>query len=175
MALANSLERECTAGMLAICSAAFALDAFYAALKDRSPRVARIPVSGGARRSARYKLVAEALRREFVIGPKGLANLRHTLKEVFRFRDLAVHPSASFSAPVLKREVNKVTEWRFVSFGAPSARDAVRATLAILAQLVERPRNPTGALRSYLDGIRPALAKLAARWRATYGLLTDSE
>jgi hypothetical protein len=171
--LGKHLEAECTAGMLAICSAAFGLDAIYAALKDRSPRVAGIPTSMTKRRSARFKIVAEALRREFRIGPKGIMQVHNILKEVYRFRDQAVHPKGAFALPVLKAEINKVTEWRFVSFGAPSARTAVRATVALLAQGVERPRNANAEVAAYLKGLTPELQTLAARWRATYGLLTD--
>jgi hypothetical protein len=174
-ALGAALEAECVAGMLAIAAAAFALDAFYAALKDRSIRVARIPVSVGKRGSTRYRIIAEAMRREFRIGPQGMSNLRQALREVFRFRDYAVHPRGDFAIPVLKPEVNKLTEWRYVSFGAPSARGAVRAALAILEQIVERPRNPSRELATYLNGLQAELGPLAARWRARYGLLNDRD
>lgn len=171
--LAASLEAECVAGMLTICATAFALDAFYAALKDQSPRVARIPIARGRHRSAQYTIVAEALRREFRVGGAGLMNLRRALRDIFRFRGYAVHPRAEFTLPVLKPEINRITEWRFVSFGAPSARNALRAGLAILVQLAARPRQPSERLSVYLNGLRPELETLAARWRSTYGLLTD--
>ena len=173
--LGRAMEAECAAGMIAIAGAAFALDAFYAALKERSPRAASIAMSTGNRRPTRYKIIAEAIRREFRIGPKGFANMVGILRQVFRFRDYAVHPRMDFAAPVLKEEVNKATEWRFVSFSAGSARNAVRGTLALLVQVLERPRDPSPALASYLDGLRKELGDLATRWRATYGLLTDDE
>lgn len=171
--LASELEAECAAGMLAISSAAFAIDAFYAVLKDRSPRVASIPVAAGHRRPSRYKIVAEAIRREFKIGPKGITNVREILRQVYKFRDLAVHPRGDYSVPVLKPEIKKITEWRFVSFGASSAQVAVRATLALFVQIIERPRSPTKELADHLDGMRPAFAELASRWRADYGHLLD--
>ena len=173
--LGESLESECAAGMLAISASAFALDAFYAALKDRSPRVARIPLRSGDRRSTRYKIVGEAFRREFKVSGAGLVNLMSALSQVFQFRDYAVHPRADFALPVLKAEVNRITEWRFVSFGAPSAQAAVRAALAILVQLVRVPRNPNAEVRGYLDGLATSLDELARRWRAGYGRLTDTE
>jgi hypothetical protein len=173
--LGKLLEAECISGMLAICAAAFALDAIYAALKDRSPRVAEIPTASSGRRSARYKIVAEALRREFRIGPKGITNLRHILKQVYHFRNLAVHPKGAFERPVLKEEINKAVDWRFVSFGASSAQTAVRATLAALVQVAARPRNPNPQVEAYLKGLTAQLQILAARWRSSYGLLTDDE
>lgn len=161
--------------MLTICGAAFALDAFYAALKERSTRVAKIPIAAGKRRSTRHNIIAEALRREFRVGGAGMVNLRNMLRQIFRFRTYAVHPRADFTLPVVKPEINKSTEWRFVAFGAPSAQTALRAALAILVQLTERPRRPSPELSTYLDGLRTELDTLAARWRSQYGPLTDEE
>jgi hypothetical protein len=94
---------------------------------------------------------------------KGLQNLRHSVREVFKFRDYAVHPPAGFALPVLMPEINKTTEWRFLSFGAPSAQSAVRASLAILVQVIERPSKPNKDVVSYIDELRPGLAELSAR------------
>ena len=171
--LGQSMEAECAAGMIAMAAAAFAIDAFYAALKDRSPRVQAIPVSK-RRRSSRHKIVLEALRREFKIAPTSLRNLQNIVKEVFKFRDLAVHPTGRFTSPVLKPEVGKLTEWRFVTFGAANARLSVRATLAALVQLVEIPKSSSADTKLYLEGLKPALDELAVAWRSARGLLTDT-
>jgi hypothetical protein len=51
-------------------------------------------------RTARYTQVSETVRRTFTLKPKGASALRANLKEIYRYRDLAVHPSGRIEAPM---------------------------------------------------------------------------
>jgi hypothetical protein len=88
-----TLEREFEASMQAIMAAAIAIDSFYANLRDAvgvfTEDIARWPTNN----TARYKQIAEVLRRAFTLNNRSAVDLRKAIKEVFRFRDLAVHPS----------------------------------------------------------------------------------
>ena len=86
-------------------------------------------------RTARYTQVAEVVRRAFALKPKGAVLLRNNLKELYRYRDLAVHPSGKIQAPLLHPELNVGMEWRFVYFRATNAEIAVSAAAAMLWDL----------------------------------------
>ena len=134
-AKANALESEFEASMQAIMAAAIAWDAVYALLREHvvvPPSVAERWRHG---RTARYTQVAEVVRRAFALKPKGAVLLRNNLKELYRYRDLAVHPSGKIQAPLLHPELNVGMEWRFVYFRATNAEIAVSAAAAMLWDL----------------------------------------
>ncbi len=108
----TALEGEFLAGMQAIVAAATALDAFYAQVKPYANIPEELVATWREKGTARYKQVAEVLRRAFRLKPRTAVNLRRILKDVYRFRDWAVHPSADFSAPVLHPKMGSGTEWR---------------------------------------------------------------
>jgi hypothetical protein len=96
----TDLDKEFKACVQSTVAAATFFEALYAAVVERMPTK---PTSKGAnrhQRPARYAIVTEALRQAFGLKKQGTANLRAVLKEVYRFRDEAVHPSSKFSEPV---------------------------------------------------------------------------
>src|ERR1041385_5454184 len=104
-AKATALEREFEASMQGIMAAAIALDAFYAILQ---PHVALPPAlvkRWRIGRTARFSQVTEVIRRAFRLKPKATAALRANLKELYRVRDLAVHPSGRIEAPIYHPEL----------------------------------------------------------------------
>lgn len=49
--------------------------------------------------------------RTFTFKPKGASALRANLKAIYRYRDLAVHPSGRIEAPMLHPELDLGMEW----------------------------------------------------------------
>lgn len=168
------LEAECEAGMVAILAAATSIDAFYAMLKDRSQRVASIPVSRG-RRSARHKIVFEAIRREFRFGASTQAQMRLALSELYKFRGWSVHPSSSFNAPVPHPDLPSLVEWRVAAFRYGNAQKAVRIALSLLVQLSPFLRNKDSEVGKAVLGAQPIFDELAVSWRARFGPLLDAD
>ena len=97
----QTLESEFQSSMQAIMSSAIALDAFYAVLQDKVKIDQTLRDKWLANRTARYAQITEVIRMAFQLKPKGSAALRNNLKEIYRLRDLAVHPSAALKDPIL--------------------------------------------------------------------------
>jgi len=172
----SSAEGEFVAAMQAIVAAATALDAFYALIKPLAGISEEMSATWRVKGTARYKQVAEVLRRGFALQPKPSDRLRQMLKEIYRFRDWAVHPPAGFSLPVQHPESGTGVEWRFVAFRFDNARAAVRSALGCIALLSWSVR--ADAPEALLDASKATVEltnRLVQRWRQRYGPLTDDE
>jgi len=173
---AVALEGEFCSGMQAIVAAATAIDALYAQVKPFAEIPDDVAAAWTTNGTARYKQVAEVLRRAFHLKDRRAANLRRALKETYRFRDWAVHPESSFSVPVLHPDLGAGTEWRFVAFGFAIAKQIVRAALAFTALLAWKP--PEAASEPFRQVCADTLARidpLTREWCQKYGQLTDDE
>lgn len=161
-AKSEALETEFEASMQAIMAAAIAWDAAYAILREHVVIPEAMTAQWRQGRTARYTQVAEVVCRAFTLKPKGAAAFRANLKEIYRYRDLAVHPSGKIEAPMLHPELDLGMEWRFVYFRATNAELAVQAAAAMLWDLAHngRAKNPKVAeyqkvLASRLQEIYP--------------------
>jgi len=169
-----ALDREFKACVQASVAAATFFEALYAAVLERVPTKPSVKGAKRDQRPARYAVVTEALRQAFGLRKQGTANLRGVLKEVYRFRDEAVHPSAKFSEPIAHPELGVGVERRFVMFSFDSARQLVRAALAfskILASrdLSSRPK-PIQDFAAYLLTV---CEPLYVSWEPSFGPLFD--
>lgn len=104
-ARAATLEREFESSMQAIMAAAIAVDPFYAALRGKISIPEETIQAWREQRTARHKQIAEVLRRAFALPPRGTVVPRNNLNEIFRHRDLAVHPSGNVAATVFHPEL----------------------------------------------------------------------
>ena len=143
-AKAETLEREFEASMQAIMAAAIAIDSFYANLRDAVNISQEDIARWRGNNTARYKQISEVLRRAFTLQNRHAVNLRKAIKKIFRFRDLAVHPSGDVSAPILHAELQVGVEWRFAYFRAENAEALVNLTSQIIRKLIGngKPANP---------------------------------
>jgi hypothetical protein len=154
------LEREFEASMQAIVSAAVAIDAFYSIIKTHIVLPPEITEQWRTERTSRYKQVAEVLRQAFNLKPEGVAVLRHNLKEIYRMRDLAIHPSGKIEAPKLHPELNVGVEWRFACFRAHSAELIVNAATWILWTLAHDGKPNDSTIAEYMNGLRQGIVEL---------------
>lgn len=170
-ALVRTMEAEFTAAMQCMMAAAVAVDAFYAAVKRHIALPESLTVTWREKRTARHKQVAEVLRRAFMVKPDGARQLRRVLREAFRYRDLAVHPSAASAKPVWHPDLNFGAEWRFVAFRLHNARALTGATVSMIAQLVARPRKVYPHLVTYAAAAGTRVKPILERWESRYGVL----
>ncbi len=157
---AATLEREFEASMQAIMAAAIALDAFYALMQTHVQLPPSLVKQWRTKRTPRYSQVTEVLRRAFHLKPKGTAALRQNLKEIYKLRDLAVHPSGKIEAPILHPEINVGVEWRFAYFRTHNAELIVNAATWILWDLAHGGKPTDAKLVEYMAGLRQRLAEL---------------
>jgi hypothetical protein len=122
-------------------------------------------------RTARHAQISEVLRLAFDIGPESFDQLRTGIKEIIRFRDLAVHPSSKPKTPILHPALNAHVEWRFVAFSSDNAQKATSLSLGIIGQLLQRPKKRFPALVEYCEGCKTWVDPIVAAWESKLGLL----
>jgi len=157
---AAALEGEFEVSMQAIMAAVIAIDAFYALIQTHVQLPPNIVDKWRTKRTARYSQVTEVLRRGFRLRPEGVVALRQNLKEIYRLRDLAVHPSGKIEAPILHPELGVGVEWRFAHFRAHNAELVVNAATWILWDLANGGKPVDPEIKKYTDGLRQRLAVL---------------
>lgn len=168
------IDREFKACVQATVAAATFFEALYAAVLERMPTKPATKGRKHHKRPTRYAVVAETLRQAFGLSNQGRANLRSVLKEVYRFRDEAVHPSSKFSDPVSHPELGVGVERRFVMFSYSSARQLVRAALVYSKLLAARDltRRPK-AVQDFATYLLKVCEPLYPHWEQSFGLLFD--
>lgn len=131
---ARLLEAEFMASMQAIVAAATSFEALFSVLKpivlpsETAERWAK-------RRPKRYIQISEVCRIAFQLPDKGAATLQRHLKEIFLFRDRAIHPSGVVAEPLLHPELNVGMDPRLVWFRATSAALVVQVVTEHLVEL----------------------------------------
>lgn len=163
------LESEFVAGMQAMISAAFAIDAFYALVKDHVNVPTTLSATWREKRTARYKQMAEVFKLGFKIGPKSFVALRKALHEVMKFRDFAVHPPAIASEPIFHKDLGSGVEWRFVAFASNNAHELVRTVLSIVSQLSRIPNPRHNRMKAFCDGTAALIEPSLQKWAEAYG------
>lgn len=159
-AKAQALEREFECSMQAVMASAIALDAFYAILQQHVVLSPSVTDKWRVGRTSRYTQVAEVVRRAFSLKPKSAAALRSNIKEIYRLRDLAVHPSGKIEAPVLHPELNLGVEWRFATYRALNAEQVVNGTSWILWELSHNGKPKDLKIAEYMSTLRSRLEML---------------
>ncbi len=164
---ASTLEREFEASMQAIMAAAIAVDAFYAVLRKKVDVSDDLVATWRRNRTARPVQIAEVLRMAFGLSGVAFDGLRANLLEIYRLRDLAVHPSGDIEAPILHPDLNVGVEWRFAYFRHINADLVVRTALRMLSEAVTLGRPKNDEVQRYAGVVRIRLEEIGAVARGT--------
>ena len=156
----GALEWEFAASLQAIVTSAIAVDALYAVVQTRVNLPQSLIDEWRDKRTPRYIQISEVLARAFSLEPKNVSSVRQTLAEIFRFRDLAVDPSAKMDAQILHPQLGVGVEWRFVYFRCENALLIVKATLRLVAELAAAGKPKDAGLQKYLDALRSSVEPL---------------
>jgi hypothetical protein len=127
--------RESFATMRAITASAFAIDAFYATVKERcGPH----PHDGNWRHNgtSREKRITETLKYYLHLKANEVNNVESCVAQVFKFRDRAAHMEVKFRDPVYREDVEAGVDWHFHEFRRENAVNAVQFSLMVLDYLV---------------------------------------
>lgn len=149
----DALEREFMASMQAITAAAVSIDAFYAVLKSKLEPEKNNQERSEKRRTARYAQVGEVIRRSFSLKPKVVAKLTENLKQIFEWRDRAVHPIGSAAEATYHPELQVGVEWRFAVYRYNNAHAVVERTLQMLNELMKNGKPANNSVLDYSKGL----------------------
>lgn len=169
--LGQALEKEFSAGMQAAMASAIAIDAFYALVKERIDIPQQMLDAWKKNRTARQNQIFEVLKRAFVMRPASHKLVREIVNNAAILRDAAVHPPSKLDGPIWHPELQKHTEWRFVTYRFQSVMPMVRAALSMVAQLALKPKKQYPRLKGYCGGLDQAVSPLVEEWEQRYGLL----
>ncbi len=157
---AKALEKEFESSMQAAMASAIGIDAFYSILSQHISVPPGLSKQWRTRRTARYAQITEVLRRSFKLKPVGTKNLRQQLREIYRFRDMAVHPSGRVQVPVLHPELDVGVEWRFAYFSAANAEAISSVATWIIWELCKRGTPANDEIRDYVSTLSLRLDQL---------------
>jgi hypothetical protein len=156
------IEAEFRASMTAICAVSFAIDAIYGSVKDRAgphPSAKQWSDNG----LAREKQIAEYLRWAFKIGPKSHREIRSVLRQIFDFRDEAVHPGMNFREAVYREDIDRGVDPRLMRFRADNAETALRAGLTIAEALLRDASRAVVAVQEWVAANQARFLRLTGR------------
>ena len=157
---AGALEWEFETAMQSIMASAIAVDAFCAAVQSKLQLPQSLVEQWREKDVPRPAQISEVLRIAFSLTAKEEGNLRRNLGEIFRFRDLAIDPSAKSDALILHPELRVGVEWRFAYFQCENALLIVRATVRLVSELVASGKPKIADVQMYIDALRPRLDRL---------------
>jgi hypothetical protein len=173
----DAMETEFKHAMQAVVGAATFFEALYSAVLERDPQNRpKSPKGAIRRRSPRHYQVAEVLRRSFGLRSVGTSHLRSVLKEIYRFRNEAVHPGAQWSPPVRHQFYGTGVARHVAMFSFENVKELVRAALAFSLILPSRDLSRRSvAIQEYAAFLTTVLQPLYTSWRSRYGKLLDSD
>jgi hypothetical protein len=158
-ALDLALHAELRASMRTITASAFAIDAFYASVKARSPAHPH-SLKWQANRTPRHTQVYEMLRYNLKLRNPGAKEIRDRIKLVFTYRNWAVHPGSAFRDPIYREDIDAGVDWHFSAFRSHNALSGVAMTVSMMEALVECLHRGSAevagmhrAARDVLDGV----------------------
>jgi len=160
--------RELRASMRAITASAFAIDAFYATVKERGgphPDEA----TWQQHRTARKRRISETLRYHLVKDNATAKNLKSVVAQVFMCRDWAVHMAAKYRPPSYREDVNAAMDWHFSVFRGKDAIMATVITLRIMDILVAALGQGAGELPDSKPVARQRLNGVLNTWDSVIG------
>jgi hypothetical protein len=170
--IGNALRAEFSSGMQTMMASAIAIEAYYACIKDRIEIPEELVRCWQKNGLARYKQIAETLRLAFPMKNESFKQVRDALKEIYRFRDMAVHPPAKAATPLLRQELNLIIDWRYVAFSYNNAKHIAGFSLSIIGQTAARPnKDKFASLKPYCEALMSKLSPLLNRWNSRYGKL----
>lgn len=170
--MGDLLQKEFISGMQSIMAGCIAIDSYYASIKDFAGIPESLKQTWREKGTARYKQIAETLKRTFIIPQDTFQKIREFLKQSFGLRDMAVHPKYGTDQPVLYPEINKISDWRYSAFRYANAKAVVGYSLSIIYQTASQKQDDKKQeLKMYCENIVKKLDLTLSKWVEKYGKL----
>ena len=165
------LVAELRASMRTFTSCAFAIDAFYASVKARSPAHPQQAV-WHKKGTARHKQVAETLRHHLQVRSNEASKLlSNRIQEIFRFRDWAVHPGSQFKQAIHRPDVDAAVDWHFIAFSTSNALAGVANTIQLFDHMVNALSRGSDELAKRQPAAREAMDHVLDAYESSDKLL----
>lgn len=148
---ASALEEEFRTAMISIAAQAFAVDALYASVKERIPAQPTAVQATSRAGSPRYARITDTLRRGCKLRNEQVGQIRTCLKELFKYRDWAVHPPADFRQAYLHEDLALGVEWRFIAYSARNARLLFDMVVKLLGLILGSTRDQFTDLQRWAE------------------------
>lgn len=148
------LDEEVNSSMQAIMAAAIAIDAFYAVIQEHVKIPSILRDQWIAKKTARYAQVTEVIKRAFLLKPDKVVALKGRLKQLYKLRDHAVHPSGNMQVPEEHPELHVAMDPWLIRFRAAVASEQVVAIYDTLLLLSGTQMPNGGKMTGYLQALR---------------------
>jgi len=165
------LELEFFHSIQCICASAFAIDAFYASVKEHINIPQNMQDAWNNNRTSRPARISEVLRMGFTFNEATSKTLRSVITEIFSLRDKAVHPSPEMSKPLHHPRLDIMMPWHFVIFREENARNCFKMALSIISQLLLKPNPKNKLLSEHCKNAFTRIEPLLNAWESRYGVL----
>lgn len=163
--IGEALEKEFSTGMQTMMASAIAIDSYYASIREYINIPDDLIKTWREKRTARYRQIAEVLRRAFPLSQNSARRLREILKQNFTFRDKAIHPSYGTTDPILHPELNKVSDWRYATFRFYNANALFGFTISIIYQTADMAKDTKNSeLQKYCTELKANLQPTLIQW-----------
>lgn len=166
--IAVALREDFMAGMQTIMASVLSIDAYYASIKQHVVVPEKTRLAWRDNRTARYRQITEVFCMAFKISGEPAKNLRENLKQLFLYRDKAVHPVAGTNPPALHTELNKITDWRYSTFRNYNAKDVVKTVLSIVDQASNKGNAKNIELNNYCKIVIARIEPILNQWKNLY-------
>jgi len=166
----STLLREFNSSMQAIVAMAITFESLYSSLLIRNPLDSELldKWKNGKTGISRYAKVAEVIKRSFPVKNEEMKKLRTNLEELFRFRNMAVHPSSELQDPIIHAELNVGVEPKFARYTAQNAHVLIGIGINTICELGNRKiKNPR--IKEYSEKLMEQFQPSIELWKSHYG------
>lgn len=120
-----------------------ALDALYDQLKPFAKLSAADIEAWKNNGTGRGKQIAEVVRRVYKLAVEPTAQFKQNIKQIIKFRDMAVHPSLDLQRACTRPDIPVGVDWKFSAYKYSNAARCMQATMEMLIYLSERKSGST--------------------------------
>jgi len=115
-----------------------ALDALYDPLRPFAKLSAAELSSWKDNKTARETQIAEVVRRVYRLDAEMTAKFKQNLAGIFKYRDMAVHPSLELKQTCTRPDLPVGVDWKFSAYRYSNAERCFKTTMEMLIHLYER-------------------------------------
>jgi hypothetical protein len=143
-----------------------ALDALYDQLRPSAKITPSEIQTWKKKRTPRSKQIAEVIRRVYRLTAADTAQIKQSVTEIMKFRDMAVHPSLELKRTCARPDIPIGVDWKFAAFNYSNAEKCFGATMGMLVRIYER-KSGIKEVDLQMDRIVAALEQLKVVKRNT--------
>lgn len=165
----ETLEREFEYSMQAIMAMAICYDALYSIVKTKIKLPKELTEKWRTNRTARHTQITETFRQAFKLNNRATQILKTHFKEIFRFRDMAIHPTGDLKHAINHPDLGVGVEWRFVYFRYSNAKLIVDEGIKRLNELLMITGYKNLGLQVYCNSLMSIISPLIQDYQNKFG------